>query len=36
MEYALLLGAGILTGWLIKAAGEVIENRWLDRGSDHG
>ena len=36
MEYALLVGAGILTGWLIKAAGEVIESRWHDRGSDHG
>ena len=36
MEYALLVGAGIVTGWLVKAAGEVIENRRHDRGGDHG
>ena len=36
MEYALLVGAGIMTGWLVKAAGEALGNRWHDRGGDHG
>jgi hypothetical protein len=36
MEYALLVGAGIMTGWLVKAAGEALGNRRHDRGGDHG